>query len=112
MSTMEIAKTILEQIKATDRAALMAWGARNFVSMSEGTFEGHGQLGGIMFMVNGLKFRGKVVIRLMASDTYTIETGRIYKGEWKRSRLVDDIYCDNLVDVIDALIEKKGMEVA
>ena len=34
-TTMEIARTILNQIKFADRSALMAWGATNFAAISE-----------------------------------------------------------------------------
>jgi|GEM_PF-4971460 len=47
--TMEIAQTILEQIKYTDRTALIAWGAKNFSATRESKeFEG-----GLAFQVNG-----------------------------------------------------------
>ena len=33
--TMEIAQTILDQIRYADRMAIMAWGAKNFSAISE-----------------------------------------------------------------------------
>lgn len=102
---MEIAKTILDQIKATDRAALMAWGAKSFISIGEDSHEGVAILGGVQFSVNGRKIRGKVIVRLTASDTYTVEVGRVRKMEWKSLCFATDVYCDTLMDTIDGFIE-------
>lgn len=110
MTNKEIAQTILNQIKATDPAALMAWGVRNCVALPEQKILIQGaekvQLGGVQFNVNGLKFRGKVLVRLMGSDTYTVEIGRIYKGAWKVKEQREDVYCDELMAHIDGLIER------
>lgn len=92
--TMEIAQTILEQIKYGDRSALMAWGARNFCAISQtNEFEG-----GLVFQVNGLKFRGWIKICLRYVDDYTI-----FFINKKREvvKTVDGAYCDNLVPIID-----------
>ena len=48
MNTMEIARTIINQIKFGDRMFLMAVGATNFASLSE-TKE---RIGGLEFKVN------------------------------------------------------------
>jgi hypothetical protein len=92
--TMEIAQTILEQIKCDDRSALMAWGAKNFSAISESKdYEG-----GLAFQVNGLQHKGWVRIYLRWADDYTIifinknrETVKTFGGA----------YCDMLVQVID-----------
>lgn len=93
-NTMSIAKTIISQIKYGDRAALMAWGAINFVALEE-TKEFQG---GVRFKVNGLKFKGYVQVQLRWVDDYTIsflsKTGEVKKQ-------VEGAYCDMLVDVID-----------
>lgn len=91
---MQIARTILEQIKYGDKWALMAYGAKNFTALNESKdFQG-----GIKFQVNGLKHKGTVIIQLKWIDTYTI----IFidkKGITMKE--VEDVYCDTLVDVLD-----------
>ena len=66
--TMEIAQTILDQIKYADRSALMAWSAKNFSAISESKeFQG-----GLAFQVNGLTHKGWVKVCLRWIDDYTI----------------------------------------
>ena len=91
---MEIAKTILEQIKYGDKWALMAYGSRNFVALKESKeFQG-----GLQFQVNGFKHKGIVRVQLKWIDTYTI-TFINEKGVTVKE--VEDVYCDMLVDVLD-----------
>jgi hypothetical protein len=91
---MEIAKTILEQIKFGDKWALMAYGACNYVALPE-TKEFQG---GLQFQVNGLKHKGIVRIQLKWIDTYTIS---FYNKKGDIVNEVEDVYCDILVDVLD-----------
>ena len=92
--TMEIAQTILQQIKFADRSALMAWGANTFCAISESKEFA----GGVSFKVNGLVHKGWVKVCLRWVDDYTItfvnknrETVKTFEGA----------YCDMLVPVID-----------
>ena len=91
---MEIAQTILEQIKYADRSALMAWGANSFCAISETTeFEG-----GVSFKVNGLKFKGWVKIGLTYKDDYSI----IFINKKREvTKITEGVYYDMLVEVID-----------
>lgn len=92
--TMEIAQTILEQIKYADRSALLAWGAKNFSAISESKeFEG-----GLAFQVDGLVHKGWVQICLRWADDYTIIFINKNREVVKTSK---GICCDMLVDVID-----------
>jgi hypothetical protein len=92
--TMEIAQTVLEQIKYADRSALMAWGAKNFSAISESKeFEG-----GLAFQVNGLVHQGWVKIHLRWVDDYTITF--INKNR-EVVKTIEGAYCDMLVPVID-----------
>ncbi|MCM0666394.1 hypothetical protein [Flavobacterium tyrosinilyticum] len=92
--TMEIAKTIINQINYADRSALMAWGANSYCAISESKeFEG-----GVSFKVNGLVHKGWVKVCLRWIDDYTIifinknrEVVKTYEGA----------YCDMLVPIID-----------
>ena len=92
--TMEIAKTIIEQINHTDRSALMAWGANSFCAISESKeFEG-----GVSFKVNGLVHKGWVKVCLRWVDDYTI----IFVNKNREVvKTFEGAYCDMLVPVID-----------
>lgn len=91
---MEIAQTIMQQIKFTDKWALMAWGASNFCALSESKEI----QGGLVFQVNGLTHKGWVKICLRHVDDYRIQF--INKNR-EVVKTVDGVYCDMLVDVID-----------
>ena len=65
----EIAKTIQSQIVTIDNMALFAWGAKKFTALPETNTT----LGGLQFVVNGLAFKGIIVISLNGSDLYEIE---------------------------------------
>jgi hypothetical protein len=106
-NTQEIAKTIIQQIKATDYWALGAWGYRNPVALREGQ-EKHGYiLGGIQFDVSGKKLPrgGKVLVYLMGDDTYTVRVVRIHGTKVNEIKLVEQVYCDDLMRIIDQIIE-------
>lgn len=91
---MQIAHTIIEQIKYADRGALMAWGAKNFSAISESEeFEG-----GLAFQVNGLMHKGWVKVCLRWVDDYTI----IFINKNREVvKIVEGVYCDMLINVID-----------
>ena len=100
---LEIAKTIQRQIIAQSPTALMSYGAKDYVALNE-TDKRHG---GFQFRTNGLKHKGLVLINLMFNDTYTIETVKVRKGEVKVCDSYDDVYCDQLIEVLDHMIEGK-----
>lgn len=91
---MEIAKTIIEQIKYADKWALMAYGSSNFLALPESKE----YQGGLEFQVNGFHHKGTVRIQLKWIDTYTISFIS-KKGEVVKE--VEDVYCDMLVDILD-----------
>jgi hypothetical protein len=99
-TSVQIAQTILNQIKYFDKSALMAWGAKSFCSLSENKT----RVGGLSFQVNGLTHKGWVTIELDWLDTYTV----VFTN---RKRIVvktcNGIYCDMLIDVIDFIEGKK-----
>lgn len=103
-----IATTVLEQIRATDRSALMAWGMQRPTIMPAGKVGEDGyQRGGIQFKVNGGKLgHGVVKVRLMANDTYTVETGKVRMGQWKQQGKRDEVYADSLMETIDHMVER------
>jgi len=92
--TMEIARTILEQIQYADRSALLAWGGTNFAAISESKE----YQGGLAFQVNGLAHQGWVKVCLRWVDDYTI----IFINKNREIvKTLDGCYCDMLVEVID-----------
>lgn len=92
--TMEIARTILNQIQYADRSALMAWGASNFAAISPS----REYQGGLAFQVLGLKHKGWVKVSLRWVDDYTIE---FINRNREVVKTVEGCYCDMLVPVID-----------
>jgi len=93
-NTMEIARTIIEQIKCADRSALWAWGATNFAAISESKeFQG-----GLEFQVNGLTHKGWVKVQLRWVDDYTIT---FINKKREVVKIVEGAFCDMLVPVID-----------
>ncbi len=99
MTDMTIATTILSQIKALDPMAMFAWGVRNPMALDDG----------IQFDVNGLKFKGKVIIKLNAMDLYDITFGRMNRKtlEFDVKHTAEGVYCDQLVEILDHYIEGK-----
>lgn len=94
---MNVAKTILNQIKAIDAHAMLAWGAKDFVCTSKG----------LQFRVGGLaKFKGLVHVRYNeGNDLYDIEFFKIRKGMPEVVKKVEGVFWDWLVDVIDATVK-------
>lgn len=107
-----IANKILKQI-SYDIPVYWSWGVSEKVMMHAGSVEDDKyQLGGLIIKVNGKKFKGKVCIRLMASDTYTVELWQDKRrsksnplGLPERIKKLEDIYCDELMHKIDQEIE-------
>lgn len=92
--TMEIAHTILDQIRYADPAALLAWGAVQFAAVSPSK----DYQGGLAFQVNGLTHQGWVKVCLRYVDDYTISFIDVNREVVKT---VEGCYCDMLVPVID-----------
>lgn len=104
-----IAKTIIDQIKATDFWALGAWGARNYVSLPEGQKDGFGYVvGGLQFDVSGRKLQrgGKVIVYLMGNDTYTVRVIKVIGSKITEVKTVKEVYCDGLMETINNIIER------
>ena len=93
---MNIAKTILEQIRTIDPRATWAWGAKDFVNTGAG----------LQFKVGGLaKFKGHVHVKLNASDLYDVEFYKIRAGNIKVTNKFDDVFAEDLVNVIDSVVQ-------
>ena len=93
---MNIAQTILEQIKTIDRMALFAWGAKDFVNMGDG----------LKFKTSGMTpWKGQVYIKYnYGRDLYEIQFFRVRKAEIKVDKVLEDVYAEDLVSVIDSFV--------
>ena len=99
IKSIEIAQTIISQIKSLDRSALMAWGACNFLALPESKeFQG-----GVRFNVNGLKHKGFILIELRWVDDYTVSF--LDKNGFKVHGF-ENVYADMLVDICDWVEQK------
>ena len=94
----QVANEILRQIRTIDKWALGAWGARQFIATNDPP--------GVQFLVNGRKFKGKVIITLNGKDLYDVEFGIIKMPNWVSKHKEHDIYVEELVKVIDDYVEK------
>lgn len=92
----EIARTILNQINALDFWARARWGWKQSLSLGPDTV-------GIQFnCTKGIKIR----IVLDASDTYSIEIGRLRGANYSKKASVSDVYASDLVRIIDSEFSK------
>lgn len=67
---MNVGQEIYSQLLC-HRNSLMCWGAKTFRTFSETSFTANlPHRGGLFFTVSGLKFKGKVMIRVLGSDLY------------------------------------------
>jgi len=94
----EVGKTILQQMGGSRRLSAMI-GAKDFLV-------GHkdrGALGGLSFKF-ARPARGKpnyIKILLMPSDTYTVEFGSVQGHSYKRHKIFEDIYADQLKSLFE-----------
>lgn len=94
----EIARTIIGQINAIDFWARARWGWKESLALGASSGAGSDTVG-VQFNCNK---KIKIRIVLDASDTYSIEIGRL-KGRFYYAKLFEtsDIYAESLVHVID-----------
>lgn len=96
ISEAAVSQTIVNQIKALDKQAFAAWGAKEFVNMNDG----------LKFKVGGMtKWKGYVYVKYdKGSDLYNIQFFRIVKMEIKTDKEAKGVQAENLVQVIDAQV--------
>lgn len=113
MNAMEIANTILQQIKTlTPMSVFFSWGATEFKSIkSNQVAMNHPYLGALCFYAHGRVHEGHVIITLAPNDTYTISTGHLCNGEFKVKEQKTDIYVDMLSETLDEMIETPMQQV-
>ena len=103
MSTMQLAKTIYEQLYYQTPSIPMSWGAHGFKALPEKTDEDF-KMGGLQLRVQGAKFKGHVRILLNWDDTYIVRFGKLHKG-FRLIEELKDVYCEDLVTLIDDYVE-------
>ena len=108
-TTMNITKTIMNQIKAIDFWAMGAWGTRNKVSLNETDK----RLGGFQFDIKCPKVKnGRVLIELNGLDLYNVTVYRktrkkvdgIFMPHMPVVKEVENLYAEDLVRVIDGIV--------
>ena len=93
--SLEMAKYIV-QILQSNGSVVMSWGLCNPNVVD----------GGLAFHVNGFKYCGWCSVTYdEGSDTFTF---RMLTQEGQVKKEVDDVYMDNLVEVIDYYVETGG----
>lgn len=110
MNATQIAQTIINQIKAlTPGPVFWSWGPSAFRAVKENQIQGINEnyLGGLLFYVRGMKHKGHVFVSLALNDTYTVSIGNVVKGQMKLKKQVNEVYFDQLGEIIDELIEKQ-----
>lgn len=109
MNTIELAKTIHQQIKATTPLPVIwSWGASAWQAVGENGIKlskGNPYLGGLLFFVRGKVHHGHILIALDLNDTYSIYTGRLLKGNFKVKQSFSDVYVEDLAHFLDTMIE-------
>jgi len=93
---MSVAEIILKQINLADRAAMMAWGVKEIVSIDNG----------VRFKSTGMvRWKGYVEVVLdEGKDLYNIEFFKLRKAERKITKRVEGVFCDELVPNIDSVV--------
>ena len=84
------------QLISHNKAIFWSWGSSSFTNVANK---------GLLFMVNGRFFKGKVLIVLDFNDTYTVHL--IHKNG-NVLETFEMVYFDELVTKIDERIESKG----
>lgn len=111
MNAKQIATTIFQQMKAlTPAPVMMSWGASKFQAVAENQIKGVNEnyLGGLLFYVRGMKHKGHVLVSLALNDTYTVSIGHVKKGVINPKKQINEVYFDQLGEIIDDLIERQA----
>jgi hypothetical protein len=73
---------------------LMTWAARNFSQYENKA---------LFFTVSGHHHKGIVLITLAWDDTYTV---RLLSSQWNEKAKFENVYCDELAELIDNKVER------
>ena len=93
---MSVAVEIREQIRALDRLALLAWGAKEFLDMGDG----------LKFKTSGLtKWKGYVYVKYdVGADLYNVDFFKIRNADIKYTERLVGVFVGDLVRVIDKVV--------
>lgn len=93
---MNTAQIILSQINTLDPRAMFAWGAKGLTNTGDG----------LTFKTSGMTpWKGYVSIKYdEGKDLYQIEFVRVRNFERKLDKVVDDVYAEDLVQIIDGFV--------
>lgn len=108
MQAKQVAETIMQQLYAGGRNKVWSWGANSWSFGTMPKVENKGGESFLIFKVQGFLFKGLVRIILEWNDTYTVQLLKKEKGELVLKDKVEDVYCDELTDVIDRKVEFCG----
>lgn len=93
---MSIATIIRDQIRALDRWALGAWGAKDFLNMGDG----------LKFKTSGMvRWKGYVYVKYdHAQDLYNIDFFRVRNADIKYDRRLVGVFAEDLVLRINEVV--------
>lgn len=95
MNSQQIANIITDQIRALDRSAFLYWGTRDMQVIDKG----------LCFKTSGLvRWKGFVSIVLNHNDFYDICFFKIRKHQKQVVKQLNDVFCGDLVELIDAQV--------
>ena len=80
-----------------NRLWAMTWAARNYTQFSGKA---------LFFTVSGHHHKGIVLITLAWDDTYTV---RLLSSQWNEKAVFENVYCDDLAELIDTKVERLGI---
>ena len=91
----EVTDIIIQQIRYADKWAFGAWGSKNFFADKNK----------LQFRVSCPKLKGIVEIEYReVPDLYWLSFWKKKKGMFEKIKEFDNIYCDQLVSVIDVVV--------
>ena len=108
--SVEIARTIKEQLRWGDNWRPARWAAREYTVIGDcekGFFSNDKKIkiqGGLAFKVSGtnkIKRSGYVMVYLKWDDTYCVEIIKTHGSKITPIAFHDELYCDNLGKIID-----------
>ena len=98
----QIAKTIQQQINYGGKNIVWSWGARGYVCGVDNNDEAY-----LQFRVSGFLHKGLVRVTLNeGKDLYTVQTLKVKGGIAIAIKTVTDVFCEDLTEIIDGLVEK------
>jgi hypothetical protein len=93
---MNTAIVIRDQIRALDRWAFGAWGAKDFLNMGNG----------LKFKTSGMvRWKGYVYVKYdEGRDLYDIDFFRVRNADVKYDRRLEGVFAEDLVELINAQV--------